>query len=129
MNVIKGHELHVSAPDRVGLLADVSGRCRDAGVDILGISAYRREGTAFIVLHTNNPFKASDVMTDLRVVWQEVLVIDCPAQLGVLHEISAKLSSAGINILYCYGTVGNGQAAKLVMDTTHNDRAIETLTR
>jgi hypothetical protein len=129
MHAIKGHELHISAPDRPGHLAEVSGRCRDAGVDILGISAYHRDGTAVMVLHTNNPFKAADVMTGLHVTWQEVIVIDCPAHLGVLHEISATLAAAGINILYCYGSVGQGESAKLIMDTSNNDRAIETLMR
>jgi len=129
MNVVKGHELHVSAPDQVGLLSNIAGRCRDAGVDILGICAYRRDSTAWIVLHTSNPFKAAEMMTDLRVIWQEVIVIECPGRIGMLHEIAGKLSAAGINILYCYGTVGEGQNTKLVMDTTHNDRAIETLTR
>lgn len=129
MKIIKGHELHLSAPDQVGLLATVAGRCRDAGINILGICAYRREGTAWFVLHTDNPTRAAEILSDMHVIWQEVLVIDCPSGVGTLAGIAEKLAAAGINILYCYGTVSEGPLAKIVMDTSHNDRALEILTR
>ncbi len=129
MKVIKGHELHLCAPDEVGLLATVAGRCRDAGIDILGISAYRRDNNAWFVLHTNDPYKAAEALADLRVIWQEVLIVDCPTEMGMLAGIAEKLASAGINILYCYGTACDSPVAKLVMDTSHNDRALEVLTK
>jgi len=128
MKVIKGHELHLCAPDQVGLLATVAGRCRDAGINILGISAYRRDNNAWFVLHTDDPFRAAEVLGDMHVIWQEVLIIDCPAAVGTLAGIAEKLASAGINILYCYGTVSDAPVAKIVMDTSHNERALAILT-
>lgn len=116
------------APDQVGLLAAVAGRCREAGINILGISAYRRDNNAWFVLHTDDPFRAAELLGEMHVIWQEVLIIDCPAGVGTLAAIAEKLASAGINILYCYGTVSDAPIAKIVMDTSHNDRALEVLT-
>ena len=129
MRVYKANELHVSAPDQIGLLAKVSVRCRDAGIDILGVTAYRRDNLAWFVLHTTNPVKAAEVLADMNVIWQEVLVLECEPGIGVLAKIAEKISAAGTNILYCYGSVGNGDMTRLFIDTTHNDRALEALSR
>jgi len=127
MKVIKGHELFVSAPDRVGLLADIAGKCADNAINILGICAAQREGTAGIYLHTDDPFRAAEVLNELHTVWQEVIIVDCPSTMGTLRNIAQKLADAHINMLYCYATVSEGPTAKLIMDTTHNDRALEVL--
>jgi hypothetical protein len=127
MKVIKGHELFVSAPDRVGLLADVTTKCADNAINILGICASKRENTAGIYLHTDDPFRAAEALSEMHIVWQEVVVVECPSTMGTLKGIAQKLADAHINMLYCYATVGEGPTAKLIMDTSHNDRALEVL--
>ncbi len=127
ISIKKSHDLLVCAPDRVGLLADVAGRCKDAGIDILGICAYQRDNNAHLVLHTSDPANTARICADMSVIWQEVIEVQCEAGIGVLADIAKKLAEVGINIIYCYATVADAPMARLVMDTTHNDRALETL--
>jgi len=127
MNVTKGNDLHISAPDRVGLLADVAGRLKSQGINILGISAYHRDKVAWLIMHTSDPVKTADILRDFTVKWQEVLVIECPTGVGSLAQIAGKLSAAGINILYSYGSVGDDAMARLIVDTANNDKALELL--
>jgi len=127
MNVCKSHDLIVSAPDRVGLLGEIAGRCKDVGVNILGVCAYRRGDTAHVVLHTSDPAQTAKLLADMSVVWQEVLVVSCETHVGILADIGRKLAEVGINILFCYGTAMDTPTAALIMDTTHNDRALEAL--
>jgi len=108
----------------------VGGRCRplkDAGIDILGICAYQRDNNAHLVLHTSDPANTARICADMSVIWQEVIEVQCEAGIGVLADIAKKLAEVGINIIYCYATVADAPMARLVMDTTHNDRALETL--
>jgi hypothetical protein len=127
VTIVKSHDLRVSAPDRVGLLAEVAGRCKEAGINILGICAYQRDNNAHLVLHTSDAIRTAQICADMSVIWQEVIEIECEAGIGVLAEIAGKLAQVGINIIYCYATAGDAPRARLVMDTTHNDRAMETL--
>jgi hypothetical protein len=48
---------------------------------------------------------------DLR----EVLTLDLPNRKGVLMEITQKLSNAGINIIYLYGTMQTGQSSGTII--------------
>ena len=55
---------------------------------------------------------------DLR----EVLTLDLPNRRGVLMEITQKLSNAGINIIYLYGTMQAGQSSGTVILEVDNMR-------
>jgi len=55
---------------------------------------------------------------DLR----EVLTLDLPNRQGVLMEVTQKLSNAGINIIYLYGTMQPGQRSGTIILEVDNIR-------
>ena len=46
---------------------------------------------------------------------REVLSVELPNRQGILMEVTQKLSNAGINIIYLYGTMHTGQNSGLII--------------
>lgn len=109
-------EIFVTAPDRVGLLAQVSAAIADAGVNIIGICAYRVDGQGEFMILTGDNDAAASAVTALGVGVQskDVAVVELPETVGALAETAARIADAGIDIHWLFATSGDGRHAKAV---------------
>ncbi|MBL7131829.1 MAG: ACT domain-containing protein [Candidatus Omnitrophica bacterium] len=99
-------ELVVSADNKVGMLAEVSGIIADAGVNITAISAYAMAEKAIFRIVTSDNNKAENVLIQkgFNVEESEVVAVNLPDEVGQAKEIANKIKQAGINLDYIYGS-------------------------
>ncbi len=123
-------QLVVTTEDKVGMLSEVSQAITEADVNIEAINAYGLEGKAKFYLITSENQKVASALKakGWQVEEEEVIKIDLEDKVGALSQIGAKLKSAGINLLYCYGTVSEGASpCQFILKAEDNDKAIEVL--
>ncbi len=59
---------------------------------------------------------------------EEVLALELENKPGVLGKMASRLKEKKVNLLYCYGTVGQASSsARFIMKAENNDQAIEAL--
>jgi len=120
----KVKQLSFSLPNKIGLLAEVSSAMAKAQVNIKSICAYER-GYGFFMMVTDNHTKANNVITKLGAVvyLEDVLAVEMPNKVGQLEKITKKISDAGIDIHFVYGSEGDGKRGTLILKTA-NDRKV-----
>ena len=119
-------ELFVVVDNRPGALGELLGHLGREKVNVeaiglfhdiakLSVSDFERAHT---VLLTHN----------YQVETREVLRIDLDNKPGSFAFIASRLGSAGLNIDYCYATVGKGQKnATVILDVEDLDKAMSLL--
>ena len=124
--VRRAKQLVATMPTRVGLLADISEAIRSAGVNITAISGYEREGQAKFLLVTDDSAKAAEALgrmaADVRE--KDVVLVELDNRVGALADAAKKISEAGINVEYTYGTTGPGDKAWLVFKTADDAKVL-----
>ncbi len=109
-------ELFATGPDRVGLLASVSAAVADAGVNIVAIAGYQKDGQGeFIVLTgDDDAAEAALLRAGFEVARRPVAVVELDETVGALAEVAARAADAGIDIHWVFATSGDGRHAKAV---------------
>jgi hypothetical protein len=125
-------QLMLTLPARVGLLAEVSNVLHDAGLDIVAIDAYEREGTGTFLLVTDDQDRARDALAALggAVVEQPAVAVELANETGALAEAAGRIADAGVNIEYVYGSAAQealGPTAVLIFRTTDDAKVAELL--
>ena len=122
-------QVHATMPARMGLLGEVSGALSGVGVNVSGISAYERDGIATFLLVTEDIARASAALGGLgaQVSERSALAIKMPDQPGALQQAAARISAAGINIFYVYGTSDTACDRATVVFKTADDEAAAAL--
>jgi len=106
-------ELFVLLEDKPGSIYELTRVLKKKHINIDSIGLFI--DTARLMV--NRPEEARKALqengyqADLR----EVLSMELPNRQGVLMEVTQKLSNAGINIIYLYGTMQAGQKSGLVI--------------
>lgn len=122
-------QLVCSTQARIGLLADIAEALRDAGVNIMAMSAYERDGEAKFLMVTSDNEKATGAIcgvgADVR--QKSVVLVDMPNTPGALEVASRKIADAGINIEYVYGTAGAADMATVVFKTADDEQAVRLI--
>jgi hypothetical protein len=118
-------------PTRVGLLADVAEALREAGVNIMAISAYERDGEGKFLMVTDDNVKATAALARLsaEVRARAVVAVEMPNRAGALDEVARKIAEAGVNIDYIYGTGGTADTATVIFATDEDDEVLELVNR
>jgi hypothetical protein len=127
-----GKQLLVEAPERIGMLAKVSKAIADAGVNIIAVNAFVREGKAHFMLLTSNNAEATVALKPLNIDIKEedVVLVDLGDQVGSAGEMGEKLANARINLSYIYGTTSAaGSTCLLVLVSNNNAKAIEVINK
>jgi len=127
---IKISQLVITTEDKAGMLSEVSQAISEADVNIEAINAHGLEGKAkfYIITSENQKVIPALKTKGWQVEEEEVVRIDLENKIGALSQIGAKLKSAGVNLLYCYGTVSEGTSpCRFILKAEDNDKAIETL--
>lgn len=85
--------------DRVGMLHEVLGALRDAGVNMMAIASQRKQGTALMAI----PDEVSSVRQlarqhGVRLQTRQVFLVEGGDRVDALCDITGDIANAGINI-------------------------------
>ena len=121
-------EIYVILENKPSVLGDLCSHLAENGINIDSIGVFH--DTAKIVVSNLN--KALKLLGKLNYITEQrdVLRVDLENRPGALAELTTKLGDEGINIEYCYGTLGRkGNAISVILDVSNIDRAIEVLSK
>lgn len=123
-------ELNFMVPDKVGLLNEISKSLANAGVNIVSLTAYEMDGNANFMMVASDSTKAKEVLESkgYKADMNEVVLYELENKVGAMTTMTDKLTAAGINMRYLYGTTGTPDTpALLVFASDNNAKAIEVL--
>jgi len=129
-NARVGREISFMAPDKAGLLNEISTDLSSAGINVLTICAYSMDGNANFMMVTSDNTKATEVLKakGYEVKDYEVVMYDLENKVGAMSDMTKKLADADVNMDYFYGTTGAADApALLVFKSNNNAKAVEAL--
>jgi hypothetical protein len=121
-------EIYVILENKPSMLGDLCSHLAENGINIDSIGVFH--DTAKILVSNLN--KALKLLGKLNYITEQrdVLRVDLENRPGALAEMATKLGDEGINIEYCYGTLGRkGNTTSVILDVSNIDRAIEILSK
>ncbi|MEE9225837.1 MAG: hypothetical protein V3U68_06565 [Bacteroidota bacterium] len=119
-------ELFVVVENRPGALGELLGHLAKEKINIEAIGLFQDVAK----LSVSDLAKASKALSEQKyqVETREVLRLDLDNKPGSFAFVVSRLGSAGINVDYCYGTVGKGQkSVSVILDVEDLDRAMSLL--
>jgi hypothetical protein len=124
--VSKVKEIIATTPDKVGMLAEITGIVAGTGVNILAICAYSMEGQAKFMMVTSDNAKVINALKGKKIAIEEsdVASVLLSNKVGAAKELAEKLAKAGVDLNYCYGSTGNGSEALFVLSAKDINKAI-----
>lgn len=125
-----GKQLQVVTPNKIGMLAEVTGTIADTGVNIDALCAYAIGKKAYFLVITNDNAKALKALKTKKFQAKEenVVLVDLENRVGAAGEMGSKLKEAKVDLSYIYGTTcGRGGPAMLVFKSNKNAKAVEVL--
>lgn len=120
-------QITIVTPDKVGMLAEVTGAIAGAEVNIEAICAYGMEDKAYFMVITNDNAKAIGAIKQFDVKEDDVVVVELENKVGTTAQMGKKLKDAGIDLKYLYGTTCGSGTARSVFDSNDNAKAVEVL--
>lgn len=123
-------ELFVTAPNRVGLLAQVTEAISGEGIDIYAIAAYEKDGRGEFMIVTNANERATATLANIinmSVVRRDVVMLELPAEPGSMAKAAARLAREDINVHWIYGTAADGARVTVVLRVDDPVGAVKTL--
>ena len=124
----KAKQLSFTLPSKIGLLSEVSSFITAAKINIEAICAYEMGEQGFFMLITDNNTKAKKIVSNMgaEVNSEEIITVEIPNKLGELQKVAKKISDAGIDITYIYGSPVKGKMT-LVLKTANEKKALKVL--
>jgi hypothetical protein len=125
----KAKQLVFTLPSKIGLLSEVSSLMTTAKINIEAICAYEMGEQGFFMLLTDNHAKAKKILSHMgaEVRAEDIMTVEVPNKIGELQKVAKKISDAGIDITYIYGSPVKGKMT-LVLKTKNDKKAIKILT-
>jgi hypothetical protein len=112
-------------------LANICKILADHGINLDGVAGYAMGEEAAIMLITDDCVRASEALQQKgysNIKENNILEVELENKVGALKIVTGKISEAGIDIKYAYGTTCSGScAARIIMNTTNNDKALLVL--
>jgi len=122
----KIQELFIVVDNKPGALGELLGHLGREKINIEAIGLF--QDTAKISVSDLDRARNDLVSHGYDVETRDVLRIDLDNKPGSFAMVVSRLGSAGLNIDYCYGTVGKGQkSAAVIIDVEDLDRAMAVL--
>ena len=119
-------ELFVVVENTPGALGELLGHLGRAKINIEAIGLF--QDTAKISVTDLDSARKELASSGYQVETREVLRLDLDNKPGSFAMAVSRLGNAGLNIDYCYGTVGKGQkSASVIVDVEDLDRAMDAL--
>lgn len=128
VNATKAKQLSFTLPSKIGLLAEVSALITAAKINIEAICAYEMNEQGFFMLMTDNSAKTKKILSHMgaEVSTDEVIAVALPNKIGQLQKVAQKISDAGIDILYVYGSPVKGKMT-LILKTANDKKTLKVL--
>ncbi|MFH1641188.1 MAG: ACT domain-containing protein [Candidatus Omnitrophota bacterium] len=124
-------EIVITVANKIGVLGDISGILSDQGLNIEAAAGYAEGNQAKIMLVTVDNPRAVEALKKMgydSIVEKESVMVELEDKPGALKSILAKLTTAGIDIKYIYGTTCSAKCpGRLVITTSDNGKALEAL--
>ncbi len=123
-------EVIVTCPNKVGTLSKVSSTLAEAKINIDACCCYSEDGiTCNLHFITANPSKTLELCN--KSGWtaktNDVVCCELNNTVGTLASATTALSTAGVDLRYCYFTTGNGTATRVYLCTSDNAKALKVL--
>jgi hypothetical protein len=127
---MKLKQLSFSLPDKIGLLAEVTAFITSAKINIEAICAYAMGDEGYFMIITDNNTKAKKVLSSMgaKVKTEEVIAVEVPNKVGQLQQIAKKISDAGIDVSYIYGSPVK-QRMTIICKTANDKKAFKALAK
>jgi hypothetical protein len=128
VKAMKAKQLSFSLPSKIGLLSEVSALITAAKINIEAICAYEMNEEGFFMLMTDNAAKAKKIVSHMgaEVSVDDMIAVEIPNKIGALQSVAKKISDAGIDINYIYGSPVKGKMT-LVLKTANDKKALKVL--
>jgi hypothetical protein len=125
---MKLKQLSFTLPDRIGLLSEVAAFITAAKINIEAICAYGMGDEGRFMIITDNNAKAKKVLSQMgaEVNSEDVIAVEVPNKIGQLQQTARKISDAGIDIAYVYGSPVKNKMT-LIFKTADNKKALKAL--
>ena len=115
-------ELFVVVENRPGALGELLGHLSKEKINIEAVGLF--QDVAKISVSDVERGRKALLKASYQVELRDVIRIDLDNKPGSFALAVSRLGSAGINIDYCYGTVGKGQRnAAVIIDVEDTDKA------
>lgn len=122
----KIRELFIVVENKPGTLGELLGYLAKEKINIEAIGLF--QDVAKLSVSDFDRAKKALVMRKYEVETREVLRLELDNKPGTFAFIASRLANAGLNIDYCYATVGKGQkTAAVIVDVPDLDRAMSVL--
>lgn len=128
--IMKMKQLSFSLPNRIGLLSELTSFITGAKINIEAICAYGMGEDGYCMLITDNNTKAKKVISYMGadVKTEDVIAVEVPNKIGQLQQVAKKISNAGIDIYYVYGSPVKSRMT-FILKTADDKKAIRVLKR
>jgi hypothetical protein len=131
MDAKLGKEIVVTVANKIGILADMSKRLADEGINIDAVAGYAVRHEAKIILVTPDDTRAVEILKKANyasIKQNDCIVVDLENKPGALRDITSRMASATIDIKQIYGSACTaGCPAKIIISTTDNQKALAAL--
>ncbi len=126
----RAQQLSFTLPNKVGLLAEVTIFIAAAKINIEAICAYEMEDEGCFMLITNNTAKTKKILLNMgaEVEMDDVIMVEMPNKPGQIHRAAKKISDAGIDVHYVYGSPARGKMT-IIFKTADDKKAIRLLNK
>jgi hypothetical protein len=123
-------QLSFTLPDRIGLLSEVTAFITAAKINIEAICAYGMGDEGHFMIMTDNNTKAKKVLSNMgaEVKTEDVIAVEVPNKIGQLQQAARKISDAGIDIFFVYGSPVK-QKMTLIFKTADDKKALRVLNK
>jgi hypothetical protein len=121
-------QLSFTLPDKIGLLSEVTAFITGAKINIHAICAYGMGEEGRFMIVTDNNAKAKKVLSQMgaEVNTEDVIAVEVPNKVGRLQQAARKISDAGVDIYYVYGSPVK-QKMTLIFKTSNDKKALKAL--
>ena len=128
LKATKLKQLSFTMPDRIGLLSEVTAFITAAKINIEAICVYGMGDEGHFMLITDNNAKAKKVISHMgaEVRTEDVIAVEVPNKVGQLQQTARKISDAGIDIFFVYGSPVK-QKMTLIFKTADDKKALKVL--
>jgi len=132
-SVQAGKEIAVTVANKIGVLADMSVKLADGGINILAVAGYAEGAEAKIMLVTSDNSRTVDCLQKAgykSIKESDVILIELEDKPGALKAITSQLAAEAIDINYIYGTTCLTHCpARMVLSTSNNEKALAGLAK
>jgi hypothetical protein len=127
---MKMKQLSFSLPNKIGLLSELTSFITAAKINIQAICAYGMGEEGYFMIITDDNAKAKKVISHMgaEVKTEEVVAVEVPNKMGQLQQVAKKISDAGIDISYVYGSPVKSRMT-VILKTADDKKALKALSK